>query len=66
MSTGCIPDQSTGLRNAAENAEAEQDEAAAALAWSEVFSFLMPLPPTQEVEVVEEVSGRAIMGASGN
>ena len=49
------------LRNAAENAEAEQDEAAAALAWSEVFSFLMPLPPTQEVEVVEEVSGRAIM-----
>lgn len=49
------------LRNAAENAEAEQDEAAAALAWSEVFSFLMPLPQTQEVEVVEEVSGRAIM-----
>lgn len=49
------------LRNAAETAEAEQDEAAAALAWSEVFSFLMPLPPTQEVEVVEEVSGRAIM-----
>lgn len=49
------------LRNAAENAEAEQDEAAAALAWSEVFSFLMPLPPTQEVEVVDDVSGRAIM-----
>jgi hypothetical protein len=49
------------LRNAAENAEAEQDEAAAALAWSEFFSFLMPLPPAQEVEVVEEDSGRAIM-----
>lgn len=49
------------LRDAAENAEAAQDEATAALAWSEAFSFLMPLPETQEVEVLEEVSGRAVM-----
>lgn len=49
------------LRDAAENAEAAQDEASAALAWSEAFSFLMPLPETREVEVLEEISGRAVM-----
>jgi len=49
------------LRDAAEKAEEAEDEASAALAWAEVFSFLMPLPETQEVEFVEETSGRAVM-----
>ncbi|MEM4987229.1 CBASS cGAMP synthase [Collimonas sp. H4R21] len=49
------------LRDAAEYAENAPDEAAAALAWSEPFSFLMPLPAAHEVEVIDEGSGRAIM-----
>ena len=49
------------FRNAAEKAAELEDEASAALAWSEVFSFHMPLPETKEVEIVEESSGRAIM-----
>lgn len=49
------------LRDAAEKAEEAEDEASAALAWAEVFSFLMPLPEAQEVEIVEEISGRAVM-----
>jgi hypothetical protein len=51
----------TALRNVAERAEDTEDEASAALIWSEAFSFLMPLPETDQVEVVEEGSGRAIM-----
>lgn len=49
------------LRDAAEKAEEAEDEASAALAWAEVFSFLMPLPETHEVEIIEETSGRAVM-----
>jgi hypothetical protein len=49
------------LRDAAERAEDAGDEAVAALAWSEPFSFLMPLPSVQEVEVIDEGSGRAVM-----
>jgi hypothetical protein len=48
------------LCDASEAASTADDEAAAALAWSGAFSFLMPLPETQEVEVVGE-SGRAVM-----
>jgi hypothetical protein len=36
------------------------DEAGAALAWSEAFSFLMPLPEADQVEVFEEGAGQAI------
>lgn len=49
------------LRNTAEKAEEAADEVSAAITWSEVFSFLMPLPETNEVEIVEENSGKAIM-----
>jgi hypothetical protein len=49
------------LREAALAAEDAPDEASAALAWSRVFSYLMPLPETSEVEVVEEESNRALM-----
>jgi len=49
------------LREAALSAAEAQDEAAAALAWSRVFSYLMPLPEASEVEVVEEGSDRALM-----
>jgi hypothetical protein len=49
------------LRDAAERAVDAADEAAAALAWSEPFSFLMPLPNVGAVEVQEETSGRAVM-----
>jgi hypothetical protein len=51
----------TVLHDAAQAAEEAEDEAFAALAWSEAFSFLMPLPETDELEVVEESSGRALM-----
>jgi predicted nucleotidyltransferase len=45
----------------AERADEAPDEAAAALTWSEAFSFLMPLPETDQVEVVDERSGTAVM-----
>lgn len=51
----------TLLRDAAEAAEEAADEAGAALAWSEAFSFLMPLPETDEVEVGEASGGTALM-----
>jgi hypothetical protein len=51
----------TALRDTAERADEAVDEASAALIWSEAFSFLMPLPETDQVEVVEEGSGRAVM-----
>jgi hypothetical protein len=51
----------TVLRNVADRAHEAEDEVFAALVWSEAFSFLMPLPETDQVEVVEEGSGRAIM-----
>lgn len=48
------------LRDAAEAAQAADDEISAALAWSQAFSFLMPLPEAEEVEVVNP-AGRALM-----
>ena len=39
------------LRDAAENAEAADDEASAALAWSSAFSFLMPLRPLRRLNL---------------
>lgn len=50
------------LRDIADRAKQADDEAAAALIWSEAFSFLMPLPEAiGQVEMVEESSGRAVM-----
>lgn len=49
------------LNDVAERAEDAEDEASAALIWSEAFSFLMPLPETDQVEIVDETSGRAVM-----
>lgn len=49
------------LKDITERAEDAEDEASAALIWSEAFSFLMPLPETDQVEIVDENSGRAIM-----
>lgn len=49
------------LRDIAERAESAVDEVLAALIWSEAFSFLMPLPETDQVEVIDEGSGRAVM-----
>lgn len=49
------------LREAAESAEAAEDEAAAALAWSEALSYLMPLPETDVVEVTDPSSTTALM-----
>jgi len=50
----------TVLHDCALQAGASEDESAAALAWEQVFSFLMPLPETDAVEVTE-TSGRALM-----
>lgn len=49
------------LKDAAERAIEATDEAAAALIWSEPFSFLMPLPDVDAVEMQEDISGRAVM-----
>jgi hypothetical protein len=49
------------LRDVAELAEDAPDEVAAALTWSEAFSFLMPLPETDQVEIIDEASGHAVM-----
>lgn len=49
------------LQDIAERAGDAKDEASAALIWSEAFSFLMPLPETDQVEIVDEGSGRAVM-----
>lgn len=48
------------LRDAAEAAATAEDEVSASLAWSQAFSFLMPLPEAEEVEVVNP-AGRALM-----
>lgn len=64
-----IPDDSWGvfltrlavLNDAAQAADAAEDEAAAALHWEGAFSFLMPLPEADEVEVVEPATDRALM-----
>lgn len=49
------------LLEAAESAEAAEDEAAAALAWSEALTYLMPLPETDVVEVTDPSSTTALM-----
>lgn len=49
------------LRDIAERANEAVDEAEAALIWSEAFSFLMPLPEAEHVEVIDESSGYALM-----
>lgn len=49
------------LNDAAQTADAAEDEASAALAWEGAFSFLMPFPETDEVEVVESSSEMALM-----
>ncbi len=49
------------LQDIAERVGDSEDEASAALIWSEAFSFLMPLPETDQVEIVDEGSGRAVM-----
>jgi len=48
------------LRDAAEASAVAEDEVTAALAWSQAFSFLMPLPEAEEIEVVNP-AGRALM-----
>jgi hypothetical protein len=57
---GFVP-QLDALLDIARRADDATDEAAAALIWSEAFSFLMPLPETDQVEVVDHDSGRALM-----
>jgi hypothetical protein len=51
----------TLLHDVAQRANEAEDEASAALAWSDSFAFLMPLPETDEVEVLDRASGRALM-----
>lgn len=49
------------LHDAAQAADVAEDEASAAFAWEGAFSFLMPLPEADEVEVVEPATDRALM-----
>jgi hypothetical protein len=49
------------LNDAALAADVAEDEASAALAWEGAFSFLMPFPETDEIEVVESFSEQALM-----
>lgn len=49
------------LRDVADRADEAADEAEAALIWSEAFSFLMPLPEIEHIEVIDESSGCAVM-----
>jgi hypothetical protein len=49
------------LNDCAQAADTAEDEAAAAFAWERAFLFLMPLPETDEVEVFESTTNRAIM-----
>lgn len=49
------------LNDAAIAAGDADDEASAALAWEGAFSFLMPLPEPDEVEVIEASTERALM-----
>lgn len=57
---GFLP-QLDALFDITQRASVAPDEAAAALIWSEAFSFLMPLPETDRIEVVDETSGYALM-----
>jgi len=49
------------LNDAAQAADAAEDEASAAFAWEGAFSFLMPLPEADGVEVVEPATNLALM-----
>lgn len=49
------------LLDIAQRADEADNEAAAALIWTEAFSFLMPLPDADEVELVDEQTSRALM-----
>ncbi len=49
------------LLDIAQRARESADEVAAALVWTEAFSFLMPLPDVHEVELVDEQTSRAVM-----
>lgn len=49
------------LMDIAERAAEAADEGAAALIWSEAFSFLMPLPAVNEIELVDEQTSRGLM-----
>lgn len=49
------------LNDVAQAADVAEDEPSAALAWEAAFSFLMPLPETDEVEVVEASTALALM-----
>ena len=49
------------LYDAAQTAAGAADEVSAAIAWEGAFSFLMPFPETDEVEVVESSTERAVM-----
>ncbi|WP_441318275.1 CBASS cGAMP synthase [Herbaspirillum seropedicae] len=51
----------TVLHDTALAADEAEDEASAALIWAESFSFLMPLPETDAVEVIEPSSERQLM-----
>jgi hypothetical protein len=53
--------QLTILYDAGRAASLAEDEVSAALAWERAFSFLMPLPETDELEVVDDSTGRALM-----
>lgn len=49
------------LNEAAQAADAAEDEVSAAFAWEGAFSFLMPLPEADGVEVVEPATNLALM-----
>lgn len=49
------------LRDAAEHAEEAPDEPTAAVAWSEAFSYLMPLPPAELVQVLDASTERTLL-----
>lgn len=49
------------LLDIAQRADEAEGEPAAALIWSEAFSFLMPLPEVDEVDVLDERTSRALM-----
>lgn len=51
------------LRDTVERAEQAMCEMSAALAWSEAFSFLMPLPAVASVEFLEEGSASPLLPA---
>jgi hypothetical protein len=49
------------LVDAGRRASEAEDEGIAGLAWADAFSFLMPLPEAQEMEMVDGATGTALM-----